>query len=760
LYVSDPAYWSELQRHALASYDEPLLRNVAARLIKPRNQWPVEDLIERSAAATSNPVVIDRRLQDLTPQARRVLALIGHSRQPYWHFGNLVELTIALGHGDGLQPVSELLEAGLVYPSLKGEPSAPSSNGVAGKKIKSFEQWMAAPGPAGLLVFAPPLIAARAIGEDLGLPDLSENGGFPTQSAAPDGNVLVGAAGWQESDGFEWLLRLAVLWQRAGDAPLRRTQQGDFFKRDFDRLRQDALLNAAPTERLADVPDPAFLAFALAEQEGLIGEVEGELRARPLPPAWDTGLAAALESLWTDLPRLSSWNPLDGWRGGETQTGNPFPSAYLLAFLLLARLPEGAAVLPETIEQWIIERHPYWLNESLRPSRQKPWLKTFLLGVAYPLRLVQAMRLQTGETPVPSTIGETPVSPEGDWRIRLSPMGRWLLGLGEPPNLETVHTQTLLVQPNLQIIAYRQGLTSSLIARLTQFAVWESLGAACTLQLQPETVYRALEAGQSFDSIRLTLEQHGTRALPPAVLDSLRTWANKRDRITVYPSATLLEFGSTDDLNEALARGLPATRLSDRLAVVASEEAIEFRHFRLTGTRDYALPPEKCVSVEEDGVTLSVDLARSDLLLETELPRFAELVGGSSTDRRDTGPTGRRQYRLTPASLNAARSAGMTLPLLETWFHQRAGYPLPPAARLLMTAGEMQTPRLQRHLVLHIADEELADGLVQWPQTSELIQERLGPTALAVAEENIAILRERLTAAGINLEEVEIPVRD
>jgi hypothetical protein len=719
--VVDPAYWSEIQRHTLASYEEALLRQVAARLVKPRNQWPIEDLIERGAAAASNPVIIDRRLQDLTPPARRVLALIAHSRQPFWALGNLVELTIALGHGDGLQPVLELLEAGLLYPSLKGVNRGPSSNGAAGRKLKSFAQWMAAPGPGGLLVFAPPSIAARALGEDLGLPDLSE-------SEQRAGSVSAGRS-FQESDGLEWLLRLAVLWQQAAAAPLRRTLQGDFFKRDYERLGQDALLNAAAADRLADVPDAAFLAIALAEQEGILADNDGELRAGPLPAIWDKGLAAALESLWADLPRLSTWNPLDGWRGGDTHTGNPFPSACLLAMLLLARLPEEASVQPETIEQWIVAQHPYWTNESLRPSRHKPWLEPFLLGVAYPLRLVQARRGAGGE-----------------WQVRLSPTGRWLLGLGTAPNLETLHTQTLLVQPNLQIIAYRQGLTSSLIARLTQFAAWEGLGPACTLQLQPETVYRALEAGQSFDSIRQTLEQHGTRAVPPAVLDSLRTWANKRDRITVYPSGTLLEFGSAEDLNEALARGLPATRLSDRLAVAASEEAIEFRHFRLTGTRDYALPPEKCVQVESDGVTLSVDLTRSDLLLETELPRFAELIGGSPAN-------GRRQYRLTPASLRAARSTAMTLTALEVWFHQRAGQSLPPAARLLMTAADAEAPRLRRHLVLHVAEEELADGLVQWPQTRELIEERLGPTALVVTEENVPVLRERLRAAGIALAE-------
>src|SRR5205807_770966 len=74
------------------------------------------------------------------------------------------------------------------------------------------------------------------------------------------------------------------------------------------------------------------------------------------------------------------------------------------------------------------------------------------------------------------------------------------------------------------------------------------------------------------------------------------------------------------------ARGVPAVRLTERLAVVANEKDIDYRHFRLTGTRDYLQPPERCVDIEADGVTLSVDLARSDLLLESELLRFAEPV--------------------------------------------------------------------------------------------------------------------------------------
>jgi hypothetical protein len=71
-----------------------------------------------------------------------------------------------------------------------------------------------------------------------------------------------------------------------------------------------------------------------------------------------------------------------------------------------------------------------------------------------------------------------------------------------------------------------------------------------------------------------------------------------------------------------------------------------------------------------------------------------------------------------------------------------------------MTAGQVVPPHLERLLVLHVSSPELADGLVQWPQTRALIADRLGPTALVVTEENVELLRERLRAAGIALSEL------
>jgi hypothetical protein len=52
--------------------------------------------------------------------------------------------------------------------------------------------------------------------------------------------------------------------------------------------------------------------------------------------------------------------------------------------------------------------------------------------------------------------------------------------------------------------------------------------------------------------------------------------------------------------------------------------------------------------------------------------------------------------------------------------------------------------------VLQVASSQIADGMMQWPQTRELIQARLGPTALVVEEKNIATLKRRLQDLGLS----------
>jgi hypothetical protein len=713
--------WTDQLRQTLHCYDEGLLRQVADRLCKPRNHWPVDELIDRCLAAVGNPAVVDRRLKELDESGRGLLSLIGHSRQPRWQVGNLVELSVALGNSDGLQAVQTLFEAGLLYPEL-----APRS------RIKQFDHWLGKGN--SLWAYVHPATGARMLEFDAHLPQ------------CPGTVALSGSSRNQvhEADGLEWPLRLAVLWQQVAATPLRRTQQRNFFKRDLERLRNDPLLAGAAADHLGDLPDPGLLAVTLALAQGLIRDKNGELVASAIPSCWQEGLPFLLASLWAALLHLETWNSNHGWQPGETH-GNPYPGAYLLTLLLLGNLPEERWANPDELARWVIDRHPFWksagtqecggahrrarapvLSRSTTPDAAG--LTSFLLGLAYQLRLIQAAK-----------------GPEGDWVIRLSPMGRWILGLVDKPPASTTFPQTLLVQPNLEILVYRQGLTPDLIGQLSRFARWKTLGAACTLQLEPDTVYCALEAGDSFESIVQTLERHSMKAMPVPVVEALRTWSNKRDRISVYPAAALFEFSSTEDMQEAIARGLPAVLLGERLAAVANESAIDYRHFRLVGTRDYVLPPEKCVEIESDGVTLNIDLARSDLLLETEVARFAELLPGGDVNNR-------RRYRLTPASIAAGRVQGVNISILESWFWQRSGQALTSAARLLLTGPDSPPAELRRQLVLHVANEEIADGLEQWPATRGLIQQRLGPTAILVLEENVPALEEKLQTLGIKLQ--------
>lgn len=701
----ETADWSAYLRQTLERYDEPLLRQVAGQLFRPRSQWPVEELIDRSVATVGNAAVVDRRLESLAPAARRLLGLIGHSRQPRWRVGPLLEMLAALGHAEGPKPIFDLFAVGLLYPDL------PVS--ITNGRLKDFEQWLGQASLTGLLVFAHPDVTGRLLTQDLGLPECP-------------GAVTLKNAPVHEADGLEWLLRLAVLWQQAG-TPFRRTQQGDFFKRDLERLRSDPLLNGRPLDSPGKVQDAGLLAVALAVGADVLQPSENELRAGRLPLAWEQGLYPALADLWESLPRLDAWEPVSGWRvaaPGEA-AANPFVSTYLLLCLLLARLPRDGWADPDALGQWIQEHHPWYAGRTGETGAAD-----FLRGLAFQLRLVQA----------------TPHGNDG-WLVRLSPLGRWFLGLGDKLASPPAFPQTLLVQPNLEILAYRQGLSPELISQLSLFAAWKSVGPACTLQLQAETVYRALEAGQTFDTIRLTLERRGMKAVPSAVLDSLRTWANKRERITIYPSATLFEFATAAELSGALARGLPGTRLTDRLALVPGEGAVDFRHYRLMGTRDYSLPPERCVEVEADGVTLIIDLTRSDLLVESEMQRFAEAVERSPRPAGDRAIT--RHYRLTPASLAAARNSGWHLRALEDWFLQRTGQPVSAAARLLLVGSQLPPVELQEQLVLTVANAETADGLLQMPETRALIEKRLGPTALVIAPENAETLRQRLKVLGL-----------
>ena len=696
--------WAERIRAAVSGYAEPLLRLVARRLIKPRASFTPEELAARMVEASGNAVLLDRRLKELTEPARSILALLALSQQPVWRLGGILELLSFIPAASGMDTVFELFQSGFLFPQRSSDLLP----------LESFEQWLASSGETQYRVWSPPAMTARALA--LGPPALEKLTDLQT---IPEARV-------QEEDGWELPLRVSYLWQQVKQSPLRLTAQGEFYKRDTERLQDPVLVTPLPPLGQA-VPDLGHALVLLALSLGLLRRQDAEISTGEWPSAWRTGtLPSLLAEVWALQPGLSAWTAGDGWRGWSAAP-SPLASAGVLAIVALATLQPEQWVPPAAVAEWVAVHHAYW-KDFEHPPDLRPWAESYLLGYAAALRLVQT----------------TTDSEEKRW-VRLAPMGRMILGMEAAPST-TTFPRTLLVQPNLEILAYRQGLTPALVAELSHVARWKSLGAACTLQLEPETVYRGLEAGASLDQLLLLLQRHSVRELPPNVVNALRTWSDKRERISVFAAAQLLEFKAAEDAELALSRGLPAIRLSDTCLLVPREEDLDFRHFRLLGSRDYSQPPGVCIDVAEDGVTLTVDEARADLLLLSELENYAERLP-------DVPQTGQRRFRLAPARLQPLGGSASSVRQLEEWFQQRTGQPLTPSVRLLLGGAEVAPLALRRLIVLQTPTSLVADGLEQWPQTRPYLAARLGPQSLAIVEEALPDLQAALAALRLRVQE-------
>lgn len=686
--------WSLRARQTVERYRDDLLRQVAAKLLRPRSHRSTEELLERMTSAWSDPAVLDKTLKSVAPVSRQLLKLLARSGQPRWPLQSLADLLPLMGHADGIGPVRELLGAGLLLPELSGT-----------LPVESFDSWLSVAGSAPLAVFALPLAAERCLNEPL-----------PLEGRPGD---AIGRLAGQESDGFEWLLRLAVLWQVVREAPLRLTQSGGFFKRDLDRLRAHPLLSTAVADAPATVADLALLTVALGRAVGVIDAHEDELVAGSLPASWAKGHGPAIREIWSGLFAVDRWEPVAGFDAEPKSLARWRPIAAIIAEVLA----ESPA------ENWIaVDELATWLSERVEGAPDlSDWVAAILLGLWYALRIVETAK--SGES----------------YLVRLSSLGRQVLSRVEPILPKLPVTQTLLVQPNLEVILFRQGLTPELTDKITRMAEWKTLGLACTLQLTANSVYRGLESGMSLADVTRTLERHSTRSLPDSVLETLRSWASKRERVQVYPNAVLLEFRTCGELEAAIKQGLVDQAITDRIGLVPSDDRIDWSRFRLAGTRDYQAPDERCVEVLPDGLTLSVQDGKADLMLGAELRRIAKPLDIVSDERS--------QYRMSLESLRAARASGTDLRWLDDWFLRRSGLPVPAAAHLLFQGEDAGQNSVSRLIVLRMSSEEAADGLAQWPDAQSLLSERLGPTTFVIEDEKLPLLKRLLESASLSVVE-------
>ncbi len=237
--------------------------------------------------------------------------------------------------------------------------------------------------------------------------------------------------------------------------------------------------------------------------------------------------------------------------------------------------------------------------------------------------------------------------------------------------------------------------------------------------------------------------------------ETLRTWAVRRERVSYHAAATLMEFASSEELEAALTdwpEGTTASRVAERLLLIEGDGEIPFHRFRMLGARDYRRPPEACVEVEPDGITLALDPNRSDLLVDAELARLADELPRNS-DRGGTGLL-RRRFRITSRTLEHAIAEGLSPTLLARWFKKRTGEDTPPAVRLLLhpLASHASPAQARRVVVVTVEAPELLDGLAQHPDTRPYLGDRLGPTSVVVSDAALDGLRRVMATLGLSLD--------
>jgi hypothetical protein len=686
-------------------------------------------LAGRIADRLASPEALGPLVASLGDEAKLALRVFALTETPTLPIGGL-GLTLRLLGVDPGRAVPPLVERGLVAVA-SADPLAPP---------RPDRDALATAPPASYLLTAHPSAAASA-------PAGAASGEPPPPTA--------GARGVREADGLEPILRLAALWQRVAEGPLRLTQNGGLFKRDRERIADDPALVGPIADAIEPLPDMAWLWLALAEGVGLVRDDPANARLVAAPAEYWAENAVHLPQMlpgrWLGLGR---WDEALGWQEPGAPALLAAPHVRPAALLWLARLGEADWLAIEDLAAHFDRLAPGWDRPALdapgappppRASKGGPTdggagrLDALLLGPAYQLGLVRAAEATGGRR-----------------LVQLAPLGRYVLGLGPPPTPREGFEQFLFMQPNFEVIAYRQGLNPWLVGLFSRFLRWTQLGAALELKLTSESFYRGLESGLATEAILGRLERHSGRALPSGVVEALKSWSGRRARLTFFADGTLVEFADAEDLEAALAEwpeaeGRPAPwRVSERILLVTDESTLPLGRIKMSGSRDYRRAPEPCVEVGADGLTLAIDLARSDLFVEAELARLADESRAPQRPRDDGAA--RRRYVLTPGSLRRALAEGMTAAQIARWFEERTGGPPPPASALLIRTvvrGVPERVHASRPVVLQTERPETLDALFQHPATAPLLVDRLGPNAALVEESRRGRLRRALAELGI-----------
>ncbi len=262
-----------------------------------------------------------------------------------------------------------------------------------------------------------------------------------------------------------------------------------------------------------------------------------------------------------------------------------------------------------------------------------------------------------------------PATGEVPSAVQLTPLAR--AHFANQPSPAATNGGQVILQPDFQILAMGP-VSLPILANLERFATREKFAeSVVAYRITREGTYKALQRGESPETIRVFLEEATGLPVPQNVIRTIEEWGEQYERIVIRRDITILQVddaGMLDRLLNDKATGRLLHRLDAHTAWLRAKDTAKLE----SHLQQQEMLPAYSQGPEAD---LPRSLCWDQDTLRPRHPMPSLYVTG--TLRRIAAHNG-DHWQLTRQSLRAAVAAGMDVPAVIALLEQMTGAPLSP----------------------------------------------------------------------------------